>query len=302
MSPVQVKKIATMTGHRDSVYALESLPDEPVFFSGAGDGMVVQWTFGQDDGELIAKMGASVYALRHDSFTGYLLVGHNFEGLHVLDWRSKKEVRSLKLTTSAIFDIALIGRTAIVADGGGVVTMVDLETMTVKHRIEAGGQAARCIAVRPGDQQFAVGYSDNHVRIFRAADFSLEHDFAAHNNSVFVLRYTPDGQRLLSGSRDARLKAWKPEKDYQLDREVAAHLFAINDLRFSPDGKHFVTCSMDKSVKVWRTEDLSLLKVIDKARHAGHGTSVNKLLWSSVTNQVVSAGDDRTISIWDVIF
>ena len=59
---------------------------------------------------------------------------------------------------------------------------------------------------------------------------------------------------------------------------------------------------MDKSVKVWQTADLTLLKVIDKARHAGHGTSVNKLLWSSYNDQVVSASDDRTISIWDVIF
>ena len=92
------------------------------------------------------------------------------------------------------------------------------------------------------------------------------------------------------------------DENYGLHTEIAAHLYAINHLAFSPDGKHFVSCSMDKSVKVWQTDDLSLLKVIDKARHAGHGTSVNKLLWTSFNGQVVSASDDRTISIWDVIF
>lgn len=302
MSPVKVRKVTTLTGHRDSVYALESVPEEPVFFSGSADGMVVKWTFGQEDGELVAQMGASVYALRVDPVTGLLLAGHNFEGLHVLDSQTKKEVRSLKLTAAAIFDIAIVGRKALVADGEGIVTVVDLESMTVLHRITGGGQSARSIAVHPDEMEIAVGYSDNHVRVFRLTDFSLVKDYPAHNNSVFTLRYTPDGKRLLTGSRDARLKAWSVEKGYELTREVAAHLFAINDMRFSPDSKHFVTCSMDKSVKVWRTEDLTLLKVIDKARHAGHGTSVNKLLWSSVTNQVVSAGDDRTISIWDVIF
>jgi WD40 repeat protein len=59
---------------------------------------------------------------------------------------------------------------------------------------------------------------------------------------------------------------------------------------------------MDKSIKVWDTNELRLLKVIDKARHAGHGTSVNKLLWTSYNNQLLSASDDRTISVWHIIF
>jgi WD40 repeat protein len=57
---------------------------------------------------------------------------------------------------------------------------------------------------------------------------------------------------------------------------------------------------MDKSIKVWDLEELKLLKVIDKARHAGHGTSVNKLLWTP--GQLLSASDDRSISAWDVEF
>jgi WD40 repeat protein len=264
--------------------------------------MIVQWNFGKEEGEAIAQLGASVYALRYDVASGLLLAGHNFEGLHVLDWRARKEVRSLKLTSAAIFDIAVSGRHAIVASGDGQVYVVDMEAMRVVRQLGFSAQSARCIAIRPDKREVAIGYSDNHIRVFRLDDYSLVKGYPAHANSVFSLHYTPDGRILLSGSRDARLKAWRAEEDYVLHQEVAAHLFAINDIRFSPDGKHFVTCSMDKSVKVWRTEDLTLLKVIDKARHAGHGTSVNKLLWSPVTHQVVSASDDRTISIWDVIF
>jgi WD40 repeat protein len=58
---------------------------------------------------------------------------------------------------------------------------------------------------------------------------------------------------------------------------------------------------MDKSIKVWNTEDMKLLKVIDRARHGGHGTSVNKILWLS-EHRLVSAGDDRNIIIWDIHF
>ena len=59
---------------------------------------------------------------------------------------------------------------------------------------------------------------------------------------------------------------------------------------------------MDKSIKVWDAETFQLLKVIDKARHAGHGTSVNRLLWTNHNNLLVSASDDRSISIWDLTF
>lgn len=302
MASVNINKVATLTGHRDSVYALESVPDSPIFFSGAGDGMIVRWTLGSDEGERIAQMGASVYALRYHPLTGYLLAGHNFEGLHVLDWKSKKEVGSLKFTSSAIFDLALVGGTVWAATGDGTISVINLSTLLIVHTLGGSGASARCMAVRPGGKEIAVGYSDNHIRVYGLDDFSVVKQWVAHENSIFCLRYTPDGRRLLSGSRDARLKAWKADENYEMEQEVAAHLFAINDLCFSPDWKHFVTCSMDKSVKVWRTDDLTLLKVIDKARHAGHGTSVNKLLWMPQGNQVVSASDDRTISVWDVIF
>jgi len=49
-------------------------------------------------------------------------------------------------------------------------------------------------------------------------------------------------------------------------------------------------------------KDLQLLKVIDKARHAGHGTSVNKLLWVQFEDQLLSCSDDRTISQWNINF
>jgi WD40 repeat protein len=44
----------------------------------------------------------------------------------------------------------------------------------------------------------------------------------------------------------------------------------------------------------------NLLKVIDKARNAGHGTSINKVLWSTYSGAIVSVSDDRSIAIWQL--
>lgn len=303
MTSIQVQKLQTLTGHRDGVYTVVAGAEPAHFFSGAGDGMVVLWDLASSrEGVGIAQLPNPVYALLHVPHMGVLVAGHNFNGIHVLDWNERRELSSLKTTDAAIFDLQYHGDDLFIAAGDGSLTVVDLRRMTIKARQALSQKNARTIAVSAVSGEIAVGYSDNFIRIFDLQTYRLKKEWAAHTNSVFSVRYSPDHRFLLSGSRDARLKAWDVSAEYRLAEEVVAHMYAINALSFSPDGKHFVTCSLDKSIKLWDADQLKLLKVIDKARHAGHGTSVNKLLWTAYDGQVVSASDDRTISVWKFIF
>jgi WD40 repeat protein len=300
---VQVDKLHTLTGHNQSVYTLQPSSKANIVFSAAGDGMVAMWDLEQPEtGRLIARLSNSIYALHYHPDSNLLIAGHNYEGIHVLDWEQQKEVGSLKVTASAIFDIQSMGHHLFVATGDGAVIKVDCRTLTVVADVKRSQMSARTIAVNVRTGEIAVGYSDHCIRVFSADDLSLVREWQAHQNSVFTLRYDATGERLLSGSRDARLKIWDVLSKYSLHQEVIAHLYAINHLDLSPDGKHFVTCSMDRSVKVWELDEVRLLKVIDRSRHAGHGTSVNKVLWTSFHEQLLSASDDRTISVWNINF
>lgn len=302
MAQIQIQRLHSLTGHRDAIYTLHPAKAASRFFSGSGDGMVVLWDLSAPEtGELIAKLPNSVYALHYLPGEDLLVAGHNYEGIHLLDWQNKKEVGSLKMSAAAIFDLQAIGRNLVVAAGDGRVSQVNLKTLSIERDVQASDKSARTIAVNHSRGEIAVGFSDFFIRVFDEK-LTLKHEWRGHENSVFTLKYSPDGNTLLSGSRDARLKVWDADSGYKKAEEVVAHLFAINHIEFSPDGKHFVTCSMDKSIKVWDAAALKLLKVIDKARHAGHGTSVNKLLWTNHHNQLVSASDDRSISVWQIIF
>ena len=300
---VQVQKLHSLTGHRDCVYTLQGSSSNSIFFSGSGDGMVVAWDLAHpESGELVAKLPNSVYALHHHRESDLLVAGQNYSGVHLLDWQHKKEIGSLQLTKAAIFDIQSHGKNLLVATGEGRLIKIDVDSMTVIGDVQMSGKSARTISISELHGDIAVGYSDNSIRIFDLDDLTLKYEWVAHTNSVFTVRYMPGEKFLLSGSRDARLKVWDASSSYRQSGEVVAHLYAINHLEFSPDGKHFVTCSMDKSIKVWDTEKLKLLKVIDRARHAGHGTSVNKVLWTTYQDQLLSASDDRTISVWNINF
>jgi WD40 repeat protein len=302
MPGILVHKLYDFKGHRDCVYALEKSNTPNSFFSAGGDGMVARWNLDHpDQGDLIARVPNSVYALHYLVDKNLLVVGHNQDGVHFIDVADKKEVASLQLTTNSIFDIKSEGKNIFVATGDGSVYVVDIETVKPIKRITQSEASARCIAINTQTQEFAVGYSDNYIRVFSLNDFAMKYEWLAHGNSVFTLLYSPDGMLMTSGSRDARLKRWEVSREYRPLQEVAAHLYAINNMVFSPDYKHFLTCSMDKSIKVWDADDMKLLKVIDRARHAGHATSVNKILWLS-DHRIASGSDDRNIAIWNIRF
>ncbi len=296
---MKVEKIDTFTGHRDCVYALEKSGEKHRFFSAAGDGYIVRWNLEKPDvGEMVAKVNHSVYAMAYLATENQLWVAENFEGIHIIDITTKQEINSLKLAPTNYFDVQIYQNQAFIAGGDGVISVIDVANFNFKKHIKASEMSCRCLAINPVERELAAGFSDNSIKIFDLQTFELKKVIAAHDNSVFALKYSPDFKLLLSGSRDACLKIWNVEQNYSLETAIVAHTFAINNIAFSVDEKYFATCSMDKSIKIWDADSFKLLKVIDRARYAGHGTSVNKLLWSEYNDQIVSASDDRTISVW----
>ncbi|MEQ8924834.1 MAG: WD40 repeat domain-containing protein [Fulvivirga sp.] len=302
MSKVVVNKLDSYKGHNDAVYTLEGFSSNNIFFSAAGDGMVVQWNLAEpDNGKLIAKLPNSIYGLHYLEKANVLAIGHNYEGVHFIDLDGKAERASLKFLESAIFDIKSYQNKLYVGGGDGTLYVLSLTPLKLIDKISVAEKSVRTISINKERQEIAVGTSDNAIKIFDLESHSEKYTLdTAHDNSVFTLKYSPDNKLLLSAGRDAHLKIWDVNAGYMLLEDIVAHMYAINNIAFSPDGKHFVTCSMDKSIKVWDAERFKLLKVIDKARHAGHGTSVNKLLWTSHNDLLVSASDDRTISIWNL--
>ena len=298
---VEVTKVSTYTGHKDCVYVLEKSGDESCFFSASGDGMVVKWDINiPDNGEVIAKVENSVYAMVFVPVKNWLIIGQNFKGLHIIDLVTKTEIKNLHFTDAAIFDILLAEQRVFVACGDGKVYSFLLEDFSLQNVFNFSDKSARCLAYNFLFGHLAIGYSDNAIRIIATDELLFE--IPAHSNSVFSMAYSPDGTELISGSRDAHLKVWDVNNNYILKTSIVAHMYAIHHIVFRSGGKYYATASMDKSIKIWDAETHKLLKVIDRSRHGGHATSVNKLQWIAFRDILISASDDRNVSLWDVSF
>ncbi|MCS6822986.1 MAG: WD40 repeat domain-containing protein [Cytophagaceae bacterium] len=303
MTKIEVIRAGVYTGHRDCVYSVVSGWREEEFYSCGGDGMIVRWVLTKpDEGELVAKVSNSVYAIRSSFRENELLIGHNYEGVHLIDTSSKKEICSAKITSSAIFDIAIIDEQAWIATGSGELIILSAKDLTVIFKIKLSQNSLRCICSMSESDHVAIGCSDHKIYILSKKKFRLLYTLAGHTNSVFSVIYSPDKKWLLSGSRDAQIKIWNCTDNYAMHMNIPAHMFAINHIEYSPDRNHFASASMDKTIKIWDAHTFRLLKVIDKARHGGHLTSVNKLYWSCYENKLISCSDDKSVMVWDIKF
>lgn len=85
----------------------------------------------------------------------------------------------------------------------------------------------------------------------RAAPGSAERPaFRGHTGPIHSVAYSPDGQRIISGSADMTIKVW----DAQTGQEtitLKGHTRGVSSVAFSPDAKRIVSGSHDGTVRLW---------------------------------------------------
>lgn len=297
---MNIHKQFTCTGHRAAVYALAPGRDARHVLSAGGDGWVVEWnTDDPETGKVIATVETQVFSLVSFPHKKRLVAGNMNGGLHWIDLEHPEQTRNIQHHRKGVYDLKARGKWLFSAGGDGTLSRWSLDEGRAIESFQLSNKALRCIAVSEMRNEIAIGASDGAIYFLDLETLALKSAIAnAHGNSVFTLTYTPNENMLLSGGRDAMLRAWDPEQGRALISEQAAHLYTINHLVFSPDGALFASASRDRTVKIWDSQTLQLLKVVDTIRFGGHINSVNRLLW--LPDCLISASDDRTVMLWSI--
>ncbi len=295
---MQVEKIDTFSGHRGSVYALQAGLSPEIFYSGASDGMVVEWNLQKPDlGKGIIQLPKGIFTLALDADQQHLWVSTHLDGLHVFDLRSKQEIFQFPNPEASIFSLEILDNNILAADSAGRVFVFDLRTKKILNTFQLPGGSIRKVYAL-GKDTLLVASADGMIRMIDLHGKVIQ-AVQAHEKTVFSLSFQLETQTLISVGKDAKVKKWSLwGGEITLLQELVGHIFPIHDVVFHPSNGLFATSSMDKTIKIWSSEPFKLLKVIDFARHGGHKNSVNKLYWSDYQDFLVSASDDKKISVW----
>ena len=298
---IKVSKVAQLTGHNASVFALSAGKDVGHFRSGGGEGWVAEWNLNDPEtGRLITKVDTQIFSLCPLHPDNRLVVGNMNGGAHWIDLDYPDFTKNILHHRKGIYGILHIENFVFTIGGDGVLTKWDSLTAKTLESIQLSNQSLRCLAYSAQRQEIAVGASDHALYFLDASSLVLKKRIDnAHQNSVFAIAYHPNNQHLLTGGRDAHLTIWRLDH-YQKINTQPAHWFTINDLVFHPKGHLFATASRDKTIKIWDAYTFELLKVLDTIRDGGHVNSVNALYWSAFSDYLISGSDDRSIIIWQI--
>ncbi len=289
-----------MTGHRSAVYGLAPGDAPALFFSAGGEGWVVRWDLSEPDkGVLTAQVEGNLFSICSVPGRPWLVAGNMYGGLHWIDWEKKKDFKNVLAHQKGVFDLQMVGPYLFSLGGDGTLCRWSATEARLLETLDLSHKSLRALAASPDGQTLAIGSSDGNIYLLEADSLVLRSTIpGAHQPSVFTVAFSPDGQWLLSGGRDAQLRAWDPRTGEKAG-EIAAHWFTLNHLLFSPDGRWLATASRDKTVKLWNADNYDLVKVLD-SRYLGHRNSVNRLYWTPDSRTLVSASDDRTLGVWPI--
>src|SRR5262249_16258913 len=89
------------------------------------------------------------------------------------------------------------------------------------------------------------------ARVWKAADGQLLFIIQGHTDEVGSARFSHDGQRIVTNSRDHTARVWN-SADGRLLATLQGHSHDVMWALFSPDDQRIVTASVEQTARVWQ--------------------------------------------------
>lgn len=159
--------------------------------------------------------------------------------------------------------------------------------------IETGTSFAFATAISPKNNAVAVACSDGMLKLYSISDGDEMLSIAAHPMWVTTLAFTTDGEYIITGGNDRKVKVWN--LDGTLAFTCIGHQNDITDVKVSMDNKYIYSSSKDGNIIVLDLKNGTKLNTI-----SAHSNGVNAIDVSSDGSKIIAALPDSTCLIFDL--
>ncbi|GJJ74943.1 hypothetical protein EMPS_07301 [Entomortierella parvispora] len=163
-----------------------------------------------------------------------------------------------------------------------------------------GGYKLSKVLFAPSGQHIAVAYGYDVLlqTLYPKPPLCLK----GHSSDVTAMSFSPDGQWLVSSSRDQSVRIWCAKTGREITK-LCGHANGVYDTVFLDDHE-ISTCSRDRTARFWNlSRELAAARMGSYGPHAeqrGHTSLVSMVAYSPTGQHLFSSSWDRTIRKWDV--
>ena len=171
------------------------------------------------------------------------------------------------------------------------VVLWDAHTLTQDREITSG-LTDRITVVLPVPATGRVLVADGSVaengvvRELDPASGRILRSWPAHDDTIFAMALSRDGERLATAGGDKLVKLWDPVTGKETAR-LEGHTSQVLSLAFHPDGSQLITGGADRQLKVWDTATReNVIKLPNK------GSACNALQWNETGPTIFAVMED----------
>ena len=136
--------------------------------------------------------------------------------------------------------------------------------------------------------------ADRSMRLWDSLTGQTIQHFAGLTCIVNCLAITPDGSRVLVGSREGDVYLWDVDTG-KIVRGFVSAMKMVTSLAVSPDGRYALSGSEDKYLRLW---DMATGRRANSLR--AHNKGISCVIYSQDGRYAVTGSMDRTMRLWDV--
>ncbi|MGN0002037.1 MAG: WD40 repeat domain-containing protein [Sphingobacterium composti] len=298
---VEVTLQNTFIGHQNPIYTLAIDEQNGLLYSAGNDKGIVEWDLNTlKFKRVLCAVPSSVYNLCYIIERDLLVATLRSGGILVIRKSEPELIAKLTIDKGAAFVVkAILSKNELIAiDEYGKAYVWSLNNFELLYSFQVINTTVRSLALDENKHILAAGDKNGFIHLWDIRDYHKLISEQVHTQSVTSLAFV-DGY-LISGGRDAKMfKTSVP--DLSKVAEITPHMFTVYGI-IPLNNSLIATVSRDKTLKIWDT-DFKLLKNLSRDKGIdSHHLSINSIAYIEKQQLICTAGDDKMVKIWKVVF